>query len=230
MVKNASSTTHGVKEVIFGLVDDDGQLIKGENGLSENGLYAPTANYEGVTQANITGIETNGTAQFANNKKKRTTHGAQSPQVALNFLDIGWTQMNKLIGYVADPNDGGWSYQDPKPHVAMLLVSEGLDGSTVYEGFAKGTAIDPQRNHQTDNTAEVDADAALTYEAEEPDADVFKTTNGNKTPYRKWNSEDPSFKGLDKVFGQVFPGFDGTASLDVNNISSTTPSKPVSNS
>lgn len=229
MAKNPSSTTHGIDLVIFGLVDDDGQLITGEDkGLSKSGLYAPTMNYEGATIANWTGLEQNGTDQFANDQKKRRTVPSANPQCALTFLDIGWAQKNKITGYVQDATDGGWSLSTNKPHVAMLTVAKGLDGSKIYEGCAKGICIDPQHQHQTDNTTEVDADAAMTYSAEVPDADVFKTTDGTKTPYRKWNSADTGFKGLDQVFAQVFPGFKGTASLD--DVENLDPNGGASNS
>jgi hypothetical protein len=222
MAKNPSSTTHGIEQVIFGLVDDDGQLIADpDKGLSANGLYSPTMNYEGATTANWTGLEQTGTDQFANDQKKRRTTPAANPSCALTFLDIGWKQKNKITGYVQDANDGGWSLSTSKPHVAMLTVAKGLDGSKIYEGCAKGTCIDPQHQHQTDNTAEVDADAAMTYSAEVPDADVFKTSDGSKQPYRKWSSADANFS-LDQVFAQVFPGFKGTASLDVEHITAPT--------
>lgn len=212
MAKNPSTTTHGIDLVTFGLVDDDGQLIKGKDGLSEDGLYSPKMNYEGASTANITGLEANGTAQFANNVKKRTSESQSSPQVALTFLDIGFVQYQKILGYEQDANDGGWSLKHPKPHVAMLLKSTGLDGSTVYEGFAKGTAIEPTKNHGTDTQNEVDSDAAITYEAETPDAEVFKTSDGRKTPYRRWNTSDPSFKTYDAVLTQVFPGYTASTS------------------
>lgn len=202
------SASHGIDLVTIALLDNQsGQVLAGtDQGLSTNGLVAIDEGVQGATAVEYQNIETAGTSQFANNKKKRMTMPLQAPTANLSFLDIAWDILNKILGY-EQGEDGGYSLnQAGKPNFAMLTRTTAYDGSALYEAFATAQAIESTVTHNTDNETEQDANISLTVNAYEPIADVFKLKNGKKMPYRRWNSVDGKFNA-EAMMAQVFPGY-----------------------
>lgn len=223
MSKDGSTSFHGITNIIFGITDDTGKLLKGlENGgISESGVALIDGDGEGATEANITGLEEAGTIQFANNKAKRVSHGKPQPQVAITMLDMPFGILQMLKGYISD-NKGGWTLKSgTKPHVAMLIHVEGFDGSHYYEGFANGEIIEPGHNHGTDNQNETDANTVLTYQALTPLNDKAFANSTGQQPYKLYASyEDAEFDQA-AMLKEVFGGFDGY--LDLITGSTTDP-------
>ncbi|USS87464.1 phage tail protein [Fructilactobacillus hinvesii] len=199
--------THGIELVILAVKDDKGQVITGSNGLSDSGLYFVEGNERGTTQANITGIEQKGQAQWANDTKKRVTYGSPEIEVALTLLDADEEPMMKCVGSYTDPTTGiTVRTSSSKPHVAMILVSKKYDGTKKYECFSNGNMILPTINHQTDNTNQTASNPAYTYSALAPmDKNVFLDDKGNQQLMGTTSSASPNFD-LKKLFDVVFPG------------------------
>ncbi|KRM20307.1 phage major tail protein [Ligilactobacillus hayakitensis DSM 18933 = JCM 14209] len=212
----AGATTHGILYAAFGIVDDKGDIIKdAKKGVSELGVEVVDGDGEGATTANITGLEQNGTIKWANNKAKRITHGKQQPQVALTMLDIKKDLLNRLKGYVSDGKGGYVLTSGSKPNVALLICSEDMDGTRIYEGFANGELTQPAQNHGTDNNNITEADTALTYQALAPIKDTtFVDDKGVTQPYKVWADDEAGFD-INAMFKEVFGGFDGVASLKI---------------
>ncbi|USS85082.1 phage tail protein [Fructilactobacillus myrtifloralis] len=199
--------THGIELCILAIKDKKGQVITGPNGLSETGIYFIDGNERGTTQANITGIEQKGQAQWANDSKKRVNYGSPEIEVALTLLDADEEPMNKCLGTYTDSTTGITVRSgSTKPNVAMILVSKKYDGNKKYECFANGNMILPGSNHQTDNTNQTAANPAFTYSALAPlDKDVFLDDKGNQQLMGTTTNADPKFD-LKKLFDVVFPG------------------------
>lgn len=218
-------SSHGIKDVTFALLDDNGKLIKGENGLSDTGIYLADNAGEGFTAVNFTGLETEGTPQFANDKIKRTAYGQPEPKVALTALDLDPHVHFKLIGYVSD-GKGGYIRHLPKPHVAMLVHSRSLDNKIdIYEGAANCEMIEEASNHSTDNTAETDADTTLSATLLTPrDKNVFVDPKDPDTQavYKYWLSTDTGFD-LAAIYKEVFGGYEPVN----NNATPTTPNNSI---
>lgn len=217
-------SSHGIKDVTFALLDDEGKLIKGEDGLSTTGIYLADNPGEGFTAVNFTGLETEGTPQFANDKIKRTSYGQPEPKVALTALDLDPHVHFKLIGYVSD-GKGGYIRHLPKPHVAMLVHSRSLDNTIdIYEGVANCEIVEEASNHSTDNTNETDADTTLSATILTPrDKNVFVDPKDPDTQavYKYWLSTDTGFD-LAAIYKEVFGGYSA-----VNN--GPTPASPTNN-
>ena len=212
----AGATTHGILYAAFGIVDDKGDIIKdAKKGVSELGVEVVDGDGEGATTANITGLEQNGTIKWANNKAKRITHGKQQPQVALTMLDIKKDLLNRLKGYVSDGKGGYVLTSGSKPNVALLICSEDMDGTRIYEGFANGELTQAAQNHGTDNNNITEADTTLTYQALAPIKDTtFVDHKGLTQPYKVWADDEAGFD-INAMFKEVFGGFDGVASLKI---------------
>ena len=234
MSEKLGSAAHGIDlTILSGISEQDGQVVKGDNGLTKDGPYAVDAGIEGATQVEYQTLEATGTDQFANNKRKRTTRPSQNPTATVTYLDIDWDVLNKVVGYEEDETGGATLDQDHKPHIALLTREPLLDGNFLYEAFANATATYQTSAHQTDTAEEQDANVQLNLKAYEPIADVFKLKSGKKMPYKKWNSGSSKFDEA-KMLKEVFPGTTATSVDEILQAStintSSTGSNPTSGS
>lgn len=198
-------STHGIKDVTFGLVDANGKLLISDAGVGTNGIYLVDGDAKGATTATVSGLEAAGTVAYANDEAKRVSNGQAQPEVALEFLDIDFDELQKLKGYIQDVANGGWTRRLPKPHVAMLLHFRSYTNIDMYEGFANGQLIEAGSSHATDNNAETDTNTALTYQALTPANNAIF----NGEPYKIWMSQDTGFDKA-KMLAEVFGGYSAT--------------------
>ncbi len=50
-------STHGIKDVTFGLVDANGKLLTSDAGVGTNGIYLVDGDAKGATTATVSGLE-----------------------------------------------------------------------------------------------------------------------------------------------------------------------------
>lgn len=205
----AGLSVKGIDFIILGTTDDKGILIADKDkGLSDSGLALIDGDGEGVTTANITGLEEAGQQQYANNKVKRINHGVPTPQVALTALDLPYDVGQKCIGYHSI--NGGSVLSNKKPHVALLIASHDFKGNWFFDAFANGEMIIPTRNHGTSNKNETDSNATFTYQSLNPiPNNVFLNADGSQQSIKVYNTGDSSWKGYDVMLKEVFGGYSG---------------------
>ena len=128
-----------LKMVTLALVDaKTQQLIKGEQGLSTDGILAVDSSMLGTKTANISNMEGSATKINGNNSVQDVMIAPGSPTVALDFNNLDFEIKQKLLGFKSD-GKGGYVMQGDKPHVALLIESETLDRThSVYFGFGNG--------------------------------------------------------------------------------------------
>ena len=189
----------GLKMVKLALVDaKTQQLIKGEQGLSADGVLAVDSSMLGTKTANISNMEGQATKVNGNNAVQDVTIAPGSPTVALDFNNLDFEVKQKLLGFKSD-SKGGYTLQGDKPHVAMLIESETLDRKhSIYFGFANGIMQEITQNVATDtDTAQTRQDDNMTYNA------LSATAFGGE-PIKKYYSGAESFDKaimLKEVFG-----------------------------
>ena len=129
----------GLKMVTLALVDaKTQQLIKGEQGLSTDGILAVDSSMLGTKTANISNMEGSATKINGNNSVQDVMIAPGSPTVALDFNNLDFEIKQKLLGFKSD-GKGGYVMQGDKLHVALLIESETLDRThSVYFGFGNG--------------------------------------------------------------------------------------------
>lgn len=129
----------GLKMVTLALVDaKTQQLIKGEQGLSTDGILAVDSSMLGTKTANISNMEGSATKINGNNSVQDVMIALGSPTVALDFNNFDFEIKQKLLGFKSD-GKGGYVMQGDKLHVALLIESETLDRThSVYFGFGNG--------------------------------------------------------------------------------------------
>lgn len=153
----------GLKLITLALRDKEtGALLKGETGLSADGLFPVTTKMLGAKSANISNISANGTAVYGNNSKVDQTQTKGEPSVALDFNDLPFDIKQKLLGRSSD-GKGGY-LQGDRPRVAMTIETQNIKRTnSVFFGFANGEVQETAANVQTDTNNEVRVDDALTF-------------------------------------------------------------------
>ena len=153
----------GLKLITLALRDKEtGELLKGDAGLSADGLFPVTTAMLGSKSANITNISVAGTPVYGNNTKVDQTQAKGEPTVALDFNDLPFNIKQKLLGRISD-GKGGFQQGD-RPRVAMTLETQTLNRkNSIWFGFANGEVQETAANVQTDTNNEVRVDDALTF-------------------------------------------------------------------
>lgn len=153
----------GLKLITLALRDKEtGELLKGDAGLSADGLFPVTTTMLGSKSANITNISVAGTPVYGNNTKVDQTQAKGEPSVALDFNDLPFDIKQKLLGRISD-GKGGFQQGD-RPRVAMTIETQTLNRkNSIWFGFANGEVQETAANLQTDTNNEVRVDDALTF-------------------------------------------------------------------
>ena len=197
----------GLKMVTLALVDPKTQdLLKGEQGLSTDGILKVDSSMLGTKTANISNMEGQATKISGNNAVQDVLIAPGSPTVALDFNNLDFEIKQKLLGFKSDTK-GGYVMQSDKPHVAMLIETETLDrANSVYFGFANGIMQENAQNIATDtDTAQTRNDDNMTYNA-------LAAKNFNGEPLKKYYSGASGFEKTN-MLKEVFGGYTGTPGL-----------------
>lgn len=153
----------GLKLITLALRDKEtGELLKGDAGLSADGLFPVNTAMLGAKSASITGISANGTPVYGNNSKVDETQTRGEPSVALDFNDLPFDVKQKLLGRISD-GKGGY-LQGDRPRVALTIEAQNIKRThSVWFGFANGEVQETAANVQTDTNNEVRVDDQLTF-------------------------------------------------------------------
>lgn len=195
----------GLKMVKLALVDaKTQQIIKGEQGLSADGILAVDSSMLGTKTANISNMEGQATKVNGNNAVQDVMIAPGSPTVALDFNNLDFEVKQKLLGFKSD-SKGGYVMQGDKPHVALLIESETLDRAhSVYFGFGNGIMQETAQNVATDtDTAQTREDDNMTYNA-------LSTKAFGGEPIKKYYSGASGFQEAN-MLKEVFGGYTQTA-------------------
>lgn len=197
----------GLKMVTLALVDaKTQQLLKGEQGLSTDGILKVDSSMLGTKTANISNMEGSATKISGNNAVQDVLIAPGSPTVALDFNNLDFEVKQKVLGFVSDTK-GGYTLNGDKPHVAMLIETETLDRkNSIYFGFANGIMQENAQNVATDtDTAQTRNDDNMTYNALSA-----KAFNGE--PLKKYYSGADGFQEAN-MLKEVFGGYTAGAGV-----------------
>lgn len=197
----------GLKMVTLALVNPKTQdLLKGDQGLSTDGILKVDSSMLGTKTANISNMEGQATKIPGNNAVQDVLIAPGSPTVALDFNNLDFEVKQKLLGFKSD-GKGGYVMQSDKPHVAMLIESETLDRkNSIYFGFANGIMQENAQNIGTDtDTAQTRNDDNMTYNA------LSAKAFGGE-PIKKYYSGADGFQEAN-MLKEVFGGYTGTPGL-----------------
>lgn len=193
--------TKGLKMVTLALLDDDGAIVKGTNGLSENGVFPITNEMLGTKTANITNVSSAPTMIYGNDGQVDADIAKGTPSVAFDFNNLPVAIKNKLLGRV---NDGKGGYtQGLVPKVSALIQTTTIGtGHPQYIGFAAGKMNETALNLQTNTNATVRVDDALTFTA-------FSVSRWDGEAIKFFDGGDENFNESD-MMADVFSGYAST--------------------
>ena len=197
----------GLKMVTLALVNPKTQdLLKGEQGLSTDGILKVDSSMLGTKTANISNMEGQASKIPGNNVVQDVLIAPGSPTVALDFNHLDFEVKQKLLGFKSD-SKGGYVMQVDKPHVAMLIETETLDRkNSIYFGFANGIMQENAQNIATDtDTAQTRNDDNMTYNA------LSAKAFGGE-PLKKYYSGADGFQEAN-MLKEVFGGYTSTPGL-----------------
>lgn len=191
----------GLKMVKLALVDPKTQqLIKGPEGLSNDGVIKIDSKMLGTRTANISSLEGQATKIPGNNEVQDVMIGPGSPTVAFDFNNLDFEIKQKILGFKSDKK-GGYVYQGEKPHVAVLIESQTLDRkNSVFFGFANGIMQESTQNIGTDtDTAQTRQTDNITYNA-------LSAIAFNGEPMKKYFTGAPGYDQAN-MHKEVFGGY-----------------------
>lgn len=192
----------GLKMLYVALFDDKtGKILKGEDGLSENGVLPIDDRFFGSTQANLTNLEGSVQKVSGNNMIQDSYVNPASPQAAVIVNNLDILIKNKMLGR-SKTKSGGYVFSGKKPVVGLLVNSEAIDRSfDIYWGFRRTNVSAASQNVATDTDQAITRQTdSLTFTA----LGVQDWNNGE--PYKDWTSNTKDFN-KDEMFEDVFPGY-----------------------
>ncbi|EPD01561.1 putative phage major tail protein [Lacticaseibacillus paracasei subsp. paracasei Lpp125] len=192
--------TVGLYQIQLALVDAQQKLISGaDTGLSTDGVYTVDHKDLGTKTANITGLAGTIAKTYGNNNVQDVAVGTSEPTVALDINNLNYQVKQQIKGFVSDKK-GGWTDENLKAHVALLITTQTIDRlHFVYYGFGDGIMTETAANIQTDAAAEQRADDTLTYTA-------LSTMAFNNQPYKIYSDLDSKFDKAN-MYKEVFGGY-----------------------
>ncbi|OEU40407.1 tail protein [Lactococcus cremoris subsp. cremoris IBB477] len=207
--------TKGLKMVTLALLDENGAIVKGEGGLSTNGVFPITDEMLGTKTANITNVSSAPTMIYGNDGQVDADIAKGTPSVAFDFNGLPVAIKNKLLGRV---NDGKGGYtQGSVPKVAALIQTTTIGtGNPQYVGFAAGKMNETALNLQTNTNANVRVDDALTFTA-------FSVSRWAGEAIKFFDGGDVKFTEA-AMMADVFNGYDSTTTTTTTSSTTTTTS------
>ena len=192
--------TVGLYQIQLALVDAQQKLISGaDTGLSTDGVYTVDHKDLGTKTANITGLAGTIAKTYGNNNVQDVAVGTSEPTVALDINNLNYQVKQQIKGFLSDKK-GGWTDENLKAHVALLITTQTIDRlHFVYYGFGDGIMTETAANIQTDAAAEQRTDDTLTYTA-------LSTMAFNNQPYKIYSDLDSKFDKAN-MYKEVFGGY-----------------------
>ncbi|MCI3861071.1 phage tail protein [Lactococcus garvieae] len=193
--------TKGIKLVTLAVLDTNGKILTGDEGLSANGLFPITDEMLGTKTANITNVSSAPVMIYGNDGQVDADIAKGTPSVAFDFNGLPVEVKNKVLGR---KNDGKGGYtQGEAPKIAALIQTTTIGtGAAQYIGFASGKMNETALNLQTNTNNVVRVDDALTYTA-------FSVSKWAGEAIKFFDGGDENFTEED-MLKDVFEGYGST--------------------
>ncbi|WMB98836.1 phage tail protein [Lactococcus cremoris] len=192
--------TKGLKMVTLALLDAKGAIVKGDTGLSTNGVFPITDEMLGTKTANITNLSSSPQMIYGNDGQVDADIAKGTPSVAFDFNGLPVAVKNKLLGRVNDTKGGYTQGNIPKVAVLIQTTTIGTE-KPQYVAFAAGKMSETAMNLQTNTNAVVRVDDALTFTA-------FSVSRWGGEAVKFFDGGDSKFT-VDVMMKDVFNGYAG---------------------
>lgn len=210
---------HGIKKAWVALKSQDGKnLLTGDNGLSQNGIYELDRNVLGVASAEIKGLDGSKLEKVAGNNIVQFSYADPlNPQVTISVNSLPLEILAKLVGM--EKQGTGWQMADTKPIGSFIVQAPSMTTNDfVYFAFPSGNFL------MGDKKLDTDTDSKKTPVTDQMTFAAIDDPNINDL-YRMYSTQDANWKSEDDMFKELFPDYTSAASTTPtsNSASSTAP-------
>lgn len=209
---------HGINKAWVALKSQDGKnLLTGDDGLSQNGIYELDRNVLGVASAEIKGLDGSKLEKVAGNNIVQFSYADPlNPQVTISVNSLPLEIMAKLVGM--EKQGTGWQMADTKPIGAFIVQAPSMTtNDSVYFAFPSGNFL------MGDKKLDTDTDSKKTPVTDQMTFAAIDDPNINDL-YRMYSTQDANWKSEDDMFKELFPNYTASSTAPTSNsASSTTP-------
>lgn len=215
---------HGIKKAWVALKSQDGKnLLTGDEGLSQNGIYELDHNVLGVASAEIKGLDGSKLEKVAGNNIVQFSYADPlNPQITISVNSLPMEIMAKLVGM--EKQGTGWQMADTKPIGAFIVQAPSMTtNDSVYFAFPSGNFL------MGDKKLDTDTDAKKTPVTDQMTFAAIDDPNINDL-YRMYSTQDTDWKSEDDMFKELFPDYTVPSTVPTSNSapSAATTSNPGS--
>lgn len=209
---------HGIKKAWVALKSQDGKnLLTGDDGLSQNGIYELDHNVLGVASAEIKGLDGSKLEKVAGNNIVQFSYADPlNPQVTISINSLPLEILAKLVGM--EEQGTGWQMADTKPIGSFIVQAPSMTtNDSVYFAFPSGNFL------MGDKKLDTDTDSKKTPVTDQMTFAAIDDPNINDL-YRMYSTQDANWKSEDDMFKELFPNYTASSTAPTSNsASSTTP-------
>lgn len=213
---------HGIKKAWVALKSQDGKnLLTGDDGLSQNGIYELDHNVLGVASAEIKGLDGSKLEKVAGNNIVQFSYADPlNPQVTISINSLPLEILAKLVGM--EKQGTGWQMADAKPIGSFIVQAPSMTtNDSVYFAFPSGNFL------MGDKKLDADTDSKKTPVTDQMTFAAIDDPNINDL-YRMYSTQDADWKSEDDMFKELFPNYTASSTAPTSNSASST--TPTSNS
>ncbi len=202
---------HGIKKAWVALKSQDGKnLLTGDEGLSQNGIYELDHNVLGVASAEIKGLDGSKLEKVAGNNIVQFSYADPlNPQVTISVNSLPMEIMAKLVGM--EKQGTGWQMADTKPVGAFIVEAPSMTtDDAVYFAFPSGNFLMGNKKLDTDtDTKKTPVTDQMTFAAiDDPNINDL---------YRMYSTQDTDWKSEDDMFKELFPNYAASSTVPTIN-------------
>lgn len=202
---------HGIKKAWVALKSTDSKnLLTGDDGLSQNGIYELDHNVLGVASAEIKGLDGSKLEKVAGNNIVQFSYADPlNPQVTISINSLPLDILAKLVGM--EKQGTGWQMADTKPIGAFIVQAPSMTtNDSVYFAFPSGNFLMGNKKLDTDT------DSKKTPVTDQMTFAAIDDPNINDL-YRMYSTQDADWKSEDDMFKELFPNYTASSTAPTSN-------------
>lgn len=196
---------HGIKTAWIVLKSPDGKnLLTGEKGLSQNGIFELDHSVLGVASAELKGLDGSKLEKITGNNSVQYSYADPlNPTCSLTVNSLDMATLAKIVGM--EKQGTGWQMADTKPIGGLIVKAPSMTSDdAVYFAFPSGNFL------MGDKKLDTDTDSKKTPVTDQLSFAAIDDPNINDM-YRIFATTDSDWKSENDMFKELFPDYTGAA-------------------
>lgn len=196
---------HGIETAWVAVKSQDGKnLVTGDSGLSQTGLFELNHDVLGVASAELKGLDGSKLEKISGNNSIQYSYADPlNPTCSLTVNSLKMDILAKLVGM--EKHGGGWQMASTKPIGSLIIKAPSMTSNDfVYFAFPSGNFLmgDKKLDTDTDSKKTPVTDALSFAAIDDPNINDM---------YSIYSTTDSDWKDETTMFKELFPDYTGTA-------------------